>query len=193
MPSLSRRSPRRYPPKVECPEPKRDGQSLAYTADSSPDLVRSPPECPEQQVGDDESLQSPPRRLYCPVPNLCLRDFGAEERTRTFTLLARCLRVLVPKKGLEPSRCLRVAFEFWCRRKDSNLHAACALPSSFGAEERTRTFTLLARCLRDFGAEERTRTFTPLRVHGPEPCASANSATSAHYNQTPTRICRVKS
>ena len=30
------------------------------------------------------------------------------------------------------------------------------------------------------GAEERTRTFTPLRVHGPEPCASANSATSAH-------------
>ncbi len=31
------------------------------------------------------------------------------------------------------------------------------------------------------GAEERTRTFTPLRVHGPEPCASANSATSAHF------------
>ena len=117
MPSLSRRSPRRYPPKVECPEPKRDGQSLAYTADSSPDLVRSPPECPEQQVGDDESLQSPPRRLYCPVPNLCLRDFGAEERTRTFTLLARCLRVLVPKKGLEPSRCLRVAFEILVPKK----------------------------------------------------------------------------
>ena len=31
----------------------------------------------------------------------------------------------------------------------------------------------------DFGAEEGTRTPTPLRVHGPEPCASANSATSA--------------
>src|SRR2546430_11486448 len=30
-----------------------------------------------------------------------------------------------------------------------------------------------------FGAEEGTRTPTPLRVHGPEPCASANSATSA--------------
>jgi hypothetical protein len=29
------------------------------------------------------------------------------------------------------------------------------------------------------GAEEGTRTPTPLRVHGPEPCASANSATSA--------------
>ncbi len=29
------------------------------------------------------------------------------------------------------------------------------------------------------GAEEGTRTPTPLRVHGPEPCASANSATPA--------------
>jgi hypothetical protein len=28
-------------------------------------------------------------------------------------------------------------------------------------------------------AEEGTRTPTPLRAHGPEPCASANSATSA--------------
>jgi hypothetical protein len=33
-----------------------------------------------------------------------------------------------------------------------------------------------------FGAEEGTRTPTPLRVHGPEPCASANSATSASRN-----------
>src|SRR5437660_7303708 len=32
---------------------------------------------------------------------------------------------------------------------------------------------------RTFGAEEGTRTPTPLRVHGPEPCASANSATPA--------------
>ena len=32
---------------------------------------------------------------------------------------------------------------------------------------------------KDTGAEEGTRTPTPLRVHGPEPCASANSATSA--------------
>jgi hypothetical protein len=32
---------------------------------------------------------------------------------------------------------------------------------------------------RSNGAEEGTRTPTPLRVHGPEPCASANSATSA--------------
>jgi hypothetical protein len=30
-----------------------------------------------------------------------------------------------------------------------------------------------------FGAEGGTRTPTPLRAHGPEPCASANSATSA--------------
>jgi hypothetical protein len=33
------------------------------------------------------------------------------------------------------------------------------------------------------GAEEGTRTPTPLRVHGPEPCASANSATSAHLDR----------
>ena len=32
-----------------------------------------------------------------------------------------------------------------------------------------------------FGAEEGTRTPTPLRVRGPEPRASANSATSARY------------
>jgi hypothetical protein len=34
--------------------------------------------------------------------------------------------------------------------------------------------------LEAFGAEEGTRTPTPLRVRGPEPRASANSATSAH-------------
>src|ERR1019366_10279341 len=28
--------------------------------------------------------------------------------------------------------------------------------------------------------------FTPLRVHGPEPCASANSATSARWVETPS-------
>src|SRR5689334_9180058 len=33
------------------------------------------------------------------------------------------------------------------------------------------------------GAEEGTRTPTPLRVHGPEPCASANSATSAKVRE----------
>src|SRR5271163_1130314 len=32
---------------------------------------------------------------------------------------------------------------------------------------------------RFYGAEGGTRTPTPLRVHGPEPCASANSTTSA--------------
>ena len=35
------------------------------------------------------------------------------------------------------------------------------------------------------GAEEGTRTPTPLRVHGPEPCASANSATSARVQSGP--------
>jgi hypothetical protein len=37
----------------------------------------------------------------------------------------------------------------------------------------------LLRALELIGAEEGTRTPTPLRVHGPEPCASANSATPA--------------
>src|SRR5271157_2442724 len=36
------------------------------------------------------------------------------------------------------------------------------------------------------GAEEGTRTPTPLRVHGPEPCASANSATSARVETSET-------
>src|SRR5579863_6245314 len=44
--------------------------------------------------------------------------------------------------------------------------------NSGGAAER-RTPSLLT------GAIEGTRTPTPLRVHGPEPCASANSATMA--------------
>jgi hypothetical protein len=41
-----------------------------------------------------------------------------------------------------------------------------------------------------FGAEGGTRTPTPLRVHGPEPCASANSATSAFQEprQRPIRF-----
>ncbi len=42
------------------------------------------------------------------------------------------------------------------------------------------------------GAEEGTRTPTPLRVHGPEPCASANSATSA-LMRSPARERRTSS
>src|SRR4029077_20348221 len=38
------------------------------------------------------------------------------------------------------------------------------------------------------GAEEGTRTPTPLRVHGPEPCASANSATSASDLRSKTTL-----
>src|ERR1035441_4776455 len=40
---------------------------------------------------------------------------------------------------------------------------------------------LILNGLNSFGAEEGTRTPTPLRVRGPEPRASANSATSARY------------
>src|SRR5689334_22847032 len=42
------------------------------------------------------------------------------------------------------------------------------------------------------GAEEGTRTPTPLRVHGPEPCASANSATSASDWRNLLRIASGK-
>ena len=46
--------------------------------------------------------------------------------------------------------------------------------------QRGNEYSHLLKCLFSiFGAEEGTRTPTPLRVHGPEPCASANSATSA--------------
>ena len=42
---------------------------------------------------------------------------------------------------------------------------------------------MLSRSFQKFGAEEGTRTPTPLRVRGPEPRASANSATSARYTK----------
>src|SRR5580658_10843413 len=41
-----------------------------------------------------------------------------------------------------------------------------------------------------FGAIEGTRTPTPLRVHGPEPCASANSATMAKSDSVTGRPLR---
>ena len=41
------------------------------------------------------------------------------------------------------------------------------------------------------GAEEGTRTPTPLRAHGPEPCASASSATSAIEAVSVRRITRA--
>jgi hypothetical protein len=50
-------------------------------------------------------------------------------------------------------------------------------PSRFAAT--TERFTTCCSRNNANGAEEGTRTPTPLRVHGPEPCASANSATSA--------------
>jgi hypothetical protein len=47
-----------------------------------------------------------------------------------------------------------------------------------GRKKRT-TRRLTSSGMQIFGAIEGTRTPTPLRVHGPEPCASANSATMA--------------
>jgi hypothetical protein len=71
--------------------------------------------------------------------------------------------ILVPKKGLELEAPRR-------RERSGSL-----LPKS-----RAQRGTSLASNLHwNLGAEEGTRTPTPLRVHGPEPCASANSATSA--------------
>src|SRR5437763_531158 len=54
------------------------------------------------------------------------------------------------------------------------------MSDAFTALNENRPRKLLnTRTNKSNGAEEGTRTPTPLRVHGPEPCASANSATSA--------------
>src|SRR5215470_3211252 len=61
-------------------------------------------------------------------------------------------------------------------KRSTTSHAGIAiLPALLGL------FFILDFGIKDgvHGAEEGTRTPTPLRVHGPEPCASANSATSA--------------
>src|SRR6478672_2621839 len=59
-------------------------------------------------------------------------------------------------------------------------------------EEETSPSATLDRSFREnSGAEEGTRTPTPLRVHGPEPCASANSATSA-LNEAPDKNRRLR-
>jgi hypothetical protein len=81
-----------------------------------------------------------------------------------------------------PERAKRVEGpQGWCHRRDSNLRRLA------GVSER---FLRAGACCRNperakrvegsrAGAIEGTRTPTPLRVHGPEPCASANSATMA--------------
>jgi hypothetical protein len=66
------------------------------------------------------------------------------------------------------------------RRSDYTLGNSYSLTES--AEEPKNSVmcrTLIFSDSEIVGAEEGTRTPTPLRVHGPEPCASANSATSA--------------
>ena len=125
------RSQGRYPPKVELPERKQQRNRLPTQVRLARQLVphrnrgiyRSFAFSPENSnlQGGARYLREQDSTRSRPLPStLCF--IGAEERTRTFTLLARCLQDLVPKKGLEPSRCLRVAFKIWCRRKDSNLH-----------------------------------------------------------------------
>src|SRR5665213_597663 len=62
---------------------------------------------------------------------------------------------------------------------------ACAGFWANNRAERERRVPFSQRCgicrRKNLGAEEGTRTPTPLRVRGPEPRASANSATSAQY------------
>src|ERR1700719_3175565 len=55
-----------------------------------------------------------------------------------------------------------------------------ALVCRANAKQHSRT--RLRRREKCLGAIEGTRTPTPLPVHGPEPCASANSATMAIWN-----------
>src|SRR5579862_6999113 len=52
-------------------------------------------------------------------------------------------------------------------------------PNYLGENHSRQCAGYLKPLFSSIGAEEGTRTPTPLRVHGPEPCASANSATSA--------------
>src|SRR6202046_1244203 len=64
-----------------------------------------------------------------------------------------------------------------------NLTPRAIFPGVFSPEPETaeagKGLGLSLIILKRFGAEEGTRTPTPLRVRGPEPRASANSATSA--------------
>src|ERR1700735_1235173 len=66
-----------------------------------------------------------------------------------------------------------------------NLTPRAIFPGVFSPEPETaeagKGLGLSLIILKRFGAEEGTRTPTPLRVRGPEPRASANSATSALY------------
>ena len=71
----------------------------------------------------------------------------------------------------------------WCRRRDSNLSRFAGVSA---AEARRRNPERSKDPSNLVGAEEGTRTPTPLRVHGPEPCASANSATSARVEASET-------
>src|SRR5438046_5585977 len=56
---------------------------------------------------------------------------------------------------------------------------------------RLRCYAMSSKVAKN-GAEEGTRTPQPFRVHGPEPCASANSATSAS-DWVAEPLCRLLS
>src|SRR5947208_2508603 len=66
------------------------------------------------------------------------------------------------------------------------------LELDFNAARFALDFEFAVSALHQVSAEEGTRTPTPLRAHGPEPCASASSATSASeprdgYNESRLR------
>ncbi len=135
------RSHGRYPPKVELPERKQQGNRLPTEArlpiqpvpGRIPGIYRSFAFLVRQlRRSRCVSFWAPEFALKKGVARSAAAEKAESAPKRSRSLLSTvCLSAfLVPKKGLEPSRCLR-------------------LPSRVGAEERTRTFTLLARCLRE--------------------------------------------
>src|ERR1035438_517204 len=81
-----------------------------------------------------------------------------------------CARVAEQRKiARREDRKVLAMRKTWRRRRDSNL-------SRFEGVSEAKDLA------KDHGAGGGTRTPTPLRVHGPEPCASANSATSARVD-----------
>src|SRR5260370_39850133 len=76
--------------------------------------------------------------------------------------------------GLTGSQFFQAGWVFWSLRLGPTYHKRAR-----NSPSPPKPIPVEYYLIRLFGAEEGTRTPTPLRVHGPEPCASANAATSA--------------
>ena len=86
-----------------------------------------------------------------------------------------------PAGGFKRKQCILVGSEFDSVGLPSGTRLGTPVYPRLGRRKcgRTRPLRQDVRSTQNRGAIEGTRTPTPLRVHGPEPCASANSATMA--------------